>query len=95
MTTYGNFRPDLAGIRAALSQPGVQAEIEQIAAEKAARAQAAGAGHLTHKGTKPRMYRSYVTHGHATGIPLGIVTTSGWVGELDESRNHTLEGLNH
>lgn len=100
MADAGNFRPDLAGIRQALSQPGVQAQLAEIASGIAAQANSAGlarinAKHHRKKAIYGKPYRSYVTRGHKYGVALGIVTTASGLGEEDEAQNKTLESFNH
>lgn len=88
------FRPDIAGIREALSQPGVQAELGRIASGMAASASSAARRRLAGQ-LDVDPYRSYTTMGHQYGVALGIVTTATALGQADEARHKTLEGLNH
>lgn len=95
-----NFRPDLAGIRQALSQPGVTKAVGELASGIAAQANSAGLARINAKYHRKkaiygRPYRSYVTKGHRYGVSLGIVTTASGLGEEDEAENHTLESFNH
>lgn len=96
----GNFRPNLAGIREALSCPGIQEQLSAIAKGIAAQANEGAPERIKaqfpggrQEGRMP--YRSYVTKGHRYGVALGIVTTSGRLGALDQARNHVLERFNH
>lgn len=95
-----SFKPDLAGIREALSQPGVVAALDAAAKGIAASANSAGLERIRekyHHGSPPTHapYRSYTTKGHKYGVALGIVTTNGKLGEWDESEHKTLESFNH
>lgn len=95
-----SFRPNLAGIREALSQPGVVSALDAAAKGIAASANSAGAEHIRnrfHHGSPPtqKPYRSYTTKGHRYGVALGIVTTNGRFGEWDEREHKTLESFNH
>lgn len=95
-----SFRPNLAGIREALSQPGVVSALDAAAKGIAASANAAGSEHIRnrfHHGSPPmqKPYRSYTTKGHRYGVALGIVTTNGRFGEWDEREHKTLESFNH
>jgi hypothetical protein len=95
-----SFKPDLAGIREALSQPGVVAALDAAAKGIAASANSAGLERIRkkyHHGSPPTHapYRSYTTKGHKYGVALGIVTTASGLGEEDEAENKTLESFNH
>ncbi len=95
-----SFKPDLAGIREALSQPGVVAALDAVAKGIAASANSAGLERIRkkyHHGSPltHAPYRSYTTKGHKYGVALGIVTTSGRFGEWDEREHKTLESFNH
>ncbi|MCI6844145.1 MAG: hypothetical protein MR874_05235 [Coriobacteriaceae bacterium] len=95
-----SFRPDLQGVRAALSQPGVVKAVGEMAEGIAAQANAAGLARINAKYHRKKAiygkpYRSYTTKGHKYGVALGIVTTASGLGEEDEAENKTLESFNH
>ena len=85
------FRASLRGVREALSQPAVYAELARLARSKADAANAAARS----RAGGGDAYRSYTTRGNRYGVALGIVTTAGERGEVDEALHKTLEGLNH
>jgi hypothetical protein len=89
-----DFVPDIAGIRAALSQPGIVSMLSEKAASIADSASDAAAGRYK-AAKKIPAYRSYATQGHQYGVALGIVTTNTMFGERDEDHHKTLESFNH
>lgn len=89
-----DFVPDLAGIRAALSQPGIVSMLSHEAASIADSASSAAADRYKAANKIPA-YRSYTTSGHQYGVALGIVTTNTVFGERDEKKHKTLESFNH
>ena len=100
MADGGNFRPNIAGIREALSCPGIQGQLSTIASGIAAQANSAGLARINAKYHRKeaiygKPYRSYVTKGPQYGVALGIVTTASGLGEEDEAQNKTLESFNH
>lgn len=85
-----DFVPDMGGIRACLKSGEVQAALGEIAAKRAATANALARSHTS----AGDVYGSYVDMGQYTALGKTVITNP-IVGGYIEAKHHILSGLNH